>query len=245
MSGQDESETRGPANSDEPNRREGTFEVGLLGGSVEKRAAHSKIPALDLPHVLGPFRREGDDEKLRAFVAHRPLHIEIGFGRPHHLCDLAAQVPDAHVLGIEIRRRWVRSAAKRADREGLDNLRAIEGDARPVISRFVQPASVDAYYILFPDPWWKKKHHKRRIFRPDFLATLHETLTPGGHLVAKTDVPAYADLIEEQLWDEPGWDLAGSGTSDPVLADLPKSHREKKCLELGIPVRLMRFVKTA
>ena len=219
-------------------------DVGLLGGRIEERVLHAKVPPLDLPHVLAPFRRPTDREPFLAFVGHRPLHIEIGFGRPHHLAELAAQKPDAHVLGFEIRRAWVRAADKRAQREQLMNLRVVEGDARPYIEQLVAPASVDAFYILFPDPWWKKRHHKRRVFQPAFVDTLGERLVPGGELVVKTDVEAYADLIAEQLLELPGWTLAGTSYADPVLGALPRSHREKKCHELGIPTNSFRFVRT-
>ena len=227
------------------NRRDSdSFDVGLLGGSIAQKLKHSRVPPLDHAQVLAPFKRPADATALTEFREAGPLHIEIGFGRPHHLCDLAAQEPHAQVLGIEIRRRWVRAAARRAEREQLTNLRAIEGDARSVIEALIPSDSVAAYYVLFPDPWWKKRHHKRRVFRPDFIATLHRTLTPGGMLVAKTDVPAYAELIEEQLEDVDGLELAAASASDPILAGMPKSHREKKCLEHGIPCMPFRFTKT-
>ncbi len=216
--------------------------VGLIGGSLDKRLEHAKVPPLAGPHVLAPGRREDDDARFAAFVQQRPLHVEVGFGRPHHLCDLAAQRPDAFVLGFEIRRRWCADADRRAQREGLANLRVVEGDVRAFMPAFAD-GSVDAWYILFPDPWWKKKHHKRRIFRPDFIAELHRTLAPGGLLVAKTDVPAYADVIEEELHEAGGFTLAGRSYEDEILGALPRSHREKKCAEVGLPIFQFRFVK--
>jgi len=227
------------------NRDRTVPDVGLVGGRIEERVRHAKVPPLDLPHVLAPFRRDSDREPFVDFVSQRPLHLEIGFGRPHHLCDLAAQLPDARVLGFEIRRRWVRAADKRATREGLDNIRVVEGDARPYVEQLMAPASLDAVYILFPDPWWKKKHHKRRVFQPAFIETLGDRLVPGGMLVVKTDVEAYADLIYDQFMDLDGWELAGSSYADPVIAQLPRSHREKKCNELGIPTHSFRFVTEA
>jgi tRNA (guanine-N7-)-methyltransferase len=128
-------------------------------------------------------------------------------------------------------------------RLGLDNVRVIEGDARAYIERFVHSDSVDAYHVLFPDPWWKKRHHKRRLFRPDFVAELHRTLAAGGMLVVKTDVEAYADLIDEELHAHAGFSLAGTAGDDPELAALPLSHREKKCAEFAIPVFQFRFSK--
>lgn len=214
---------------------------GLIGGDLEVRARLSRVPPVDHHFVLAPYRKDGDDALTSAFVAHRPLHIEIGFGRPHYLLDLARMHPDAHVLGFEIKRQWVRAAATRAEREGLANVRVIEGDARPHLERLVPAGAVDGLHVLFPDPWWKKRHHKRRVFNADFAALMVSRLAPTGVLVVKTDVEAYADELTDEL-AQTGLRLAGTGTADPVLAALPRSHREKKCLELGIPTFLFRFV---
>jgi len=213
---------------------------GLIGGDLELRAKMSRVPPVDHRFVLAPFRRDGDEELTRAFVQHRPLHIEIGFGRPHYLVDLAKMYPEAHVLGFEIKRDWVRAAAGKAEREKIDNLRVIEGDARPHLERLFAEGSVDGIHVLFPDPWWKKKHHKRRVFTPEFTALLGRLLGPEGDLVTKTDVPAYVDqMIDEAL--AAGLELVGQGTADPALAALPRSHREKKCLELEVPFHMLRF----
>ena len=215
-------------------------ERGLIGGDLETRAKMSRVPPVEHRFVLAPYRRDGDEAVTREFVAHRPLHVEVGFGRPHYLVDLARLHPEAHVLGFEIKREWVRAAAQRAEREGLENLRVIEGDARPHLERLFAPGTVDGIHVLFPDPWWKKRHHKRRVFTADFTALLARLLAPGGDLVTKTDVPAYVDqMIDEALGA--GLELVGQGSSDPVLAALPRSHREKKCLELGVPFHMLRF----
>jgi len=217
--------------------------IGLIGGDLEVRAQNARVPPIDHPLVLAPYRTAGHDDTFRSFVAHHPLHIEIGFGRPHYLLDLAKANPDAHVVGFEIKRDWVRVAAERAARDGITNIRVIEGDARPHLERLVADGTVDAFHVLFPDPWWKKRHHKRRVFTPDFTALLTRLLTPAGRLYAKTDVPAYVDqMIESAL--EAGLELAAQGSIDPELANLPRSHREKKCLDLGVPFHMLRFTRT-
>ncbi len=218
-------------------------QVGLVGGGLEQRLEHSRVPPVASPHVLAPFRRDGDDARLAALVARGGVHLEIGFGRAHHLADLARAFPGAPVLGFETRRAWCRMAARRAEREGLEHLFVIEGDARPYLTDHIPKGSLAACYILFPDPWWKKRHHKRRLFVPEFVALIHSLLAPGGALIAKTDVPTYADLIESTVLEHPGFALAGTTADDAVLAALPRSHREKKCIELGIPYSAFRFVK--
>jgi len=108
----------------------------------------------------------------------------------------------------------------------------------------VPPGSVDAIHVLFPDPWWKKKHHKKRVFNPDFAALMARTISADGSIFVKTDVEAYGELLVEEL-TAAGLTLAGSGTDDSILAALPQSHREKKCLEFQVPIHLYRFVHEA
>lgn len=217
--------------------------VGLVGGRMDERLRHSRVPPLSLAHVLAPFRRPEDLAAFDAFVARRPLHVEIGFGRAHHLCELAAARPEASVLGFETRRQWCRGAARRAERHGLANLRVIEGDARSYLEPLVAAGTVDALHVLFPDPWWKRRHQKRRVFQPSFLALAHRLLAPGGWVDARTDVPAYAERIEALFASHDGFALAGVTIDDPELGALPRTHREKKCAELGISTFLFRFVK--
>lgn len=226
---------------------------GLIGGDLELRARLSRVPPIVHPLVLAPFRTDGDDAALRAFATEplpgqtpaSQLHIEIGFGRPYYLLALAAQNPNDRILGFEIKRDWVRVASDRATRQGITNIRVVEGDARGHIERLIADDSVDAYHVLFPDPWWKKRHHKRRVFNAEFVALLVRTLKPGGMLVLKTDVEAYADQVREDLAEHAALVLAGTGTADPILAALPASHREGKCIELGVPVFRLRFTKVA
>ncbi len=218
--------------------------AGLVGGSIEARVRHSKVPPVDLPHVLAPHRRPADEAPFAAFLeADRPLHVEIGFGRAHHLCGLAAARPDEAVLGFETRREWVRNAAGQAQRKGLDNLRVVEGDARPYLEDLLPDGRLATLHVLFPDPWWKRRHHKRRIFQASFLDTAWRLLAPGGSVFAKTDVPAYADAIEALFDRHPGFSLAATSLDDPLLQSLPPSHREKKCRELGISAFPFRYVK--
>ena len=98
--------------------------------------------------------------------------------------------------------------------------------------------------MLFPDPWWKKKHHKRRLFHAPTVALFHDLLAPGGLFVARTDVPAYADLIDEAVLAHGGFRVAAEDEGDPPVLDHPRTHREKKCAELGIPVYRSAFVRT-
>ena len=217
---------------------------GLVGGSVEKRLAMSTIPPVDHDLILAPFRVEGDLARFQSFVSSpRPLEVEIGFGRAHHLAELAALHPEHHILGFETRRQWCKQAVGRAAREGLDGVRVIEGDARAFLEKLMPDGCVDRVHILFPDPWWKRRHHKRRVFTEAWLSLLWRILKPGGALVAKTDVPAYADLMECAITKHSKFRLIGTNACDPMLACLPRSHREKKCAEHDIPIYGLRYLK--
>ena len=217
--------------------------VGLVGGSIERRIATSRIPPIEHEAVLAPFRRPDDRARFADFVSAPELEVEVGFGRSHHLLELASQSSDRNVLGFEIRRQWVRQAAKGAAREGLQNIRVVEGDARPFLETLVAEGTVARVHILFPDPWWKRRHHKRRVFSKPWLDLVHRILMPGGSLIAKTDVPAYSDLMASSVGAHKGFRLMGTHIGDPVLAQVPRSHREKKCAQHNIPVYAFRYMK--
>ena len=217
--------------------------IGLVGGSIERRLATSKVPPIDCARVLAPFRVEADRDAFRDFTTSAPLEVEVGFGRAHHLLALSSQASDVHVLGFETRREWCRLAARRAERQGLGNVRVVEGDARPFLEQLVDADTVRRVHILFPDPWWKRRHHKRRVFCAPWLTLLWRLLEPGGALVAKTDVPAYADLMERSVAHHGGFRLAGTHSGDSALVQLPRSHREKKCADTRIPVYAFHYVK--
>jgi tRNA (guanine-N7-)-methyltransferase len=213
--------------------------AGLIGGSLERRLEHSRVPPLDLPFVLAPVRREIDQARLRDFQEQAELHVEIGFGRPHYLCEFAAANPEKGLLGFEIKRRWCRAAAGRFQREGITNARIIEGDARAYLEQWKEDGCVSGFHILFPDPWWKKRHHKRRLFSEDFLALVTRLLVPGGGIVFRTDVAPYAEQVQEVVELHGGFRCVAV----PVSPDEPRSHREKKCASLSIPVFSYRFTK--
>jgi len=123
----------------------------------------------------------------------RPMSVEIGFGHGHFLAALAAAEPDLTVVGMEIQQGWVRMAERRAAKLGVTNLFALKADARVLLTLDIPPGRLSHVHILFPDPWWKPKHHKkRRLFTPELLDVLARAIHPGGTLTLRTDVEAYA-----------------------------------------------------
>lgn len=170
----------------------------------------------------------------RAPDAPAPLHLEIGFNRGVFLTALAARRPDADFIGIEIRRRYCWRIANMLgdDPDPPRNLRAIWADARAVAPAIFAPHSLAAVYINFPDPWWKKRHAKRRLVNETFAAELAAMLAPDGAIWVKSDVPAIADEFAEAF-------SAIDALSPPIdfgADDLPFTHRERKCVAAGMPI---------
>jgi tRNA (guanine-N7-)-methyltransferase len=127
----------------------------------------------------------------------RPVEIEVGFGKGLFLLTESAAHPDVNYLGLEIERKYQLFTATRLAKRGRTNVRVACADARLFLRDRVPSGSVRAVHVYFPDPWWKKRHHKRRVFTPEFVAEVARVLAPGGRLLAATDVPEYAAVVAE------------------------------------------------
>lgn len=143
------------------------------------------------------------------------LGLEIGFGMGQALAEWAAQAPDALLVGMEVYQPGIGSLLLMAQERALDNLRVIEGDAVALLEASAAGDSwLDEVRIFFPDPWPKKRHHKRRLIQPGFLALLTPQLKPGGRLRVATDWAPYAEHINETLAAAPG--LVNCGGPDGI-----------------------------
>jgi len=131
----------------------------------------------------------------RVFGRHAPTLLEIGFGMGETTAQIAQAHPENNYLGIEVHTPGVGSLLKQIDACGLTNLRLIQHDAVEVLDHMIAPASLAGAHIFFPDPWPKKRHHKRRLIQPAFAALLASRLAPGGYLHAATDWEEYAEQI--------------------------------------------------
>ncbi len=186
--------------------------------------------------------RAGELEDIAAWAATRtmpaPVHVEIGSNRGRFLKDLAAALPSRTVLGIEIRRKFAELLDAEVKDEGLDNARVLGADAMLALPLLFADASLECVYLLFPDPWWKKRHAKRRLFAPAFLDLVADKLKIGGHLVVKTDVEPYASFIEAVLPCTERLDLVEPGDAGwPEHAESwPATTRERKVTAAGGPV---------
>lgn len=145
-----------------------------------------------------PESSEGDPtlDWHEVFGNDRPVEIEIGIGKGRFIIDAAERLPDVNFIGIEWAAKYLRIAHHRAIRRQLENMRLVRTEAREFVEFFVPAGSVQAYHIYFPDPWPKKRHHKRRLFNESFLREVERTLCPGGRLWVATD---YAEYFEAML----------------------------------------------
>jgi tRNA (guanine-N7-)-methyltransferase len=159
----------------------------------------------DYPHIA--LKNEDLDGKIdfvRIFGRAGPVHIEIGSGKAAFLLNQAMAEPEVNFLGIERAGRYYRYAVDRIGRWGLTNVRIIRTDAADFLADFVPSDSVDCLHIYFPDPWPKKRHHKRRFFCPANLEQVLRILKTGGDLRITTDHAEYFELITELIKAEGG-----------------------------------------
>ena len=211
---------------------------GLVGGSQEMRSRAGKARGIEHHLVVDPIHSAGDRAELDRFAGEGPLMVEIGCGKGRFLADLALARPGHRLVGIEVRRKYCMITLGRLEKAGADNCRVLFGDARSLLGRFFRPESIDALFILFPDPWWKKKHHKKRVLDRAFLPELTPLLKPGGLVLVRSDVPLVVELARE-LFTE----LDGFSPAVPDI-ELPKSDRELACEMVGIPIEQVCYSRS-
>ena len=154
----------------------------------------------DYPSVsLKPEDLDGKVDFVRIFGRSSPVHIEIGSGKAAFLLNQAMVQPQVNFLGIEWAGKYYRYAVDRIGRWGLMNVRIIRTDAAAFLADFIPDNSIDCFHIYFPDPWPKKRHHKRRFFCPANLEQLIRALKTDGNLKITTDDTEYFQLITELL----------------------------------------------
>ena len=137
------------------------------------------------------------------FGRRAPVVLEIGFGMGDATAAIAERMPGTDFLGIEVHAPGVGALLQRIGQRQLANLRIIQHDAVDALAAMIPPASLAGVHIFFPDPWHKKRHHKRRLIQPAFVATLAQHLAPGGVLHCATDWQPYAEQMLEVLAAEP------------------------------------------
>jgi len=151
------------------------------------------------------------------------------------LAGLCQARRETHFFGLELKRGLCQVAQRRLDRAGLHNGKVINGDARLALPILFGEASLSAIYVLFPDPWWKKRHAKRRLLDESFLTMARWLLCDGGVLVVKSDVGSYIHEVSAALQGDSGYALLPVAEV-PGAETWALSTRERHCVEDGLPI---------
>jgi tRNA (guanine-N7-)-methyltransferase len=158
--------------------------------------------------------------------------LEIGFGMGDATAQIAAALPGTDFIGVEVHAPGVGALLKRIGEAGLTNLRIVRHDAVEVLQQMVAPDSLAGVHLYFPDPWPKKRHHKRRLIQPAFVTLLASRLVSGGYLHCATDWEPYAEQMLQVLAAEPL--LANSAAGYAPRPDWrPLTKFEQRGLRLG------------
>ncbi|MDT7834803.1 tRNA (guanosine(46)-N7)-methyltransferase TrmB [Aquabacterium sp. OR-4] len=210
-------------------------------GSGQVRALRELGPQYVLPYTGSSGQRL---DAAAVFGRQAPLVVEIGFGMGQATAQIAAARPDLDFIGIEVHEPGVGALLREIGERGLGNLRILQHDAVQVLEHMVAPDSLAGLHIYFPDPWHKKRHHKRRLIQPPFVELLASRLAPGGWLHCATDWEPYA----HQMLDVLGGCTALANTAEafapkPELRPLTKF--EARGLRLGHGVWDLMFRRIA
>jgi tRNA (guanine-N7-)-methyltransferase len=171
--------------------------------TAREKGAPRPVPP---PRIFLPGEPEdaGPIDLAALFGRRAPVELEIGTGKGRFLMESAAARPERDFLGLEIEREYAILVRERAGRRRLTNLRVEGLDGKEFVKRRLEPAALAAMHVYFPDPWPKKRHHKRRLFDAAFAAAAARALEPGGLLRVASDHEEYWKVIEEVLGAEPG-----------------------------------------
>ena len=163
----------------------------------------------------------------------RKLVADVGFGSGESLLSMANQYEEANFVGIEVYSSGIGSALKKIQQSKLTNLKIIESDVFQLLETNIADETFDAIVFLYPDPWPKRKHHKRRLLSEDFLKLLHDKLTRDGLVFCKTDWEDYHYQIKKFFSADNRWVSEDSNNLPEYLKFLPKTKYERKALMEG------------
>ncbi len=178
------------------------------------------------------------------FETDAPLEIEVGSGKGLFIQNAAASCPQHNFLGIEVARKYARFTSARLAKRGLRNAVAIHGDGLRLMREWIPDNSIAAVHVYFPDPWWKKRHHKRRVLTEPFLADVYRTLNHQGRFHFWTDVQEYYSATLELITEHTRF-------SGPLAVEekLPehdldyRTHFERRTRLNEAPVYRAEFIK--
>ena len=200
-----------------------------------------RLPLTELaPYLLEAPESPAVLDLAAVFGNDRPVEVEVGFGKGLFLLTTAMAHPEVNFAGIEIERKYFLYTATRIAKRKLANVKLAHGDARDFLGQRMPAASLYAVHVYFPDPWWKKRHHKRRVFTAEFAADCCRVLRPGGQLHVATDVEEYFGLIRQAVAPLASLTPVPVGEA-PRPAESFRTNFERKALERGGTVYQARY----
>lgn len=206
----------------------------------QQKAMEQQWPQMGLELQQGPL------VLAEVFGREAPVVLEIGFGMGDSLVEMAKDQPEKNYIGVEVHRPGVGRLLANAEKEGLSNIRVFCDDAIEVLAQCIPDGSLDCIQLFFPDPWHKKRHHKRRIVQPEFAQTLRKKLKVGGVFHMATDWENYAEHMMEVMSVAEGYkNAAGDGQYSPQPEWRPVTKFQRRGERLGHGVWDLMFEKTA
>jgi tRNA (guanine-N7-)-methyltransferase len=210
-----------------------------------RRALRKLDPSLDLTQHLKTFDqlpRPWDASLL--FGRQAPLQVEVGSGKGLFLRNAAAVLDDINFLGIEIAAKYASFAAAMLVKQSLHNAIVVQADALRIFNELLPDASIQAVHVYFPDPWWKKRHKKRRVMRESFLRDIQRTLSPGGSLHFWTDVEEYFHTTLELIAACTALHGPIDSPEIPAEHDMDyRTHFERRMRQTNEPVYRAEYLK--
>jgi tRNA (guanine-N7-)-methyltransferase len=210
-----------------------------------RRALRKINPAIDLTGHLKTFEQLPQPwDATTLFGRAAPLEVEVGSGKGLFLRNAAAVRPEVDYLGIEVVRKYAEFTAAALAKLGLRNAMVASADALRIFHELIPDDSLAAVHVYFPDPWWKKRHKKRRVMRESFVRDVERTLLPGGLLHFWTDVEEYFQTSLELLAAQTGLMGPLPVAETPAEHDMAyRTHFERRVRLAAEPVYRAEFIK--
>ena len=204
--------------------------------NAQARALEEHWPAMGLNHA------DGIIDAKAIFNNDNPVVLEIGFGMGKSLVEMAKNSPELNYIGIEVHKPGVGACIALAEEQGVENLKVYEHDAIEILADCIADGSLTTVQLFFPDPWHKKKHHKRRIVQVDFVESIRQKLKVGGVFHMATDWENYAECMLEDMISASGFEnLSSNNDYVPRPDNRPLTKFENRGQRLGHGVWDLQF----
>ena len=213
------------------------FSMRILPGGVE---ASVRMPTLSPVIELVPELQVARLDLVQLFGRSAPLHVDLGCGDGSFVCEMAQQFPKRNFLGIERLTKRVQKVRRKAEK--IENVRVLRADSLFAVRCLLPESSVETFYLLFPDPWPKRRHHSRRIFTSDFLDAIAVALEQHGVLRVATDQLDYFQQVERISRARVQFHVVPRSADDAVL---PVTKFERKFREQSLPIHRLTLRKTS